>query len=307
MRNYMVAAALLVGVGAAGVVMAQPKALTRSKDKDSKEERKEEKKDEKENQGKPPPHAASDNVRMCEARRNVMTNEERRLETLQAEAAGYAAEIAALTKRLDDLKKQSDDAKRTLAGSEKRVSRAKDIYKRDCSKDESCGIYETQATGLDQRSEQVQRDLDSVRGDIGGSRKNIQGLESKIAPLQKEYADKKCNNLVPGETEQSTIDRCTAIFSEWNRLQADLNRENSRVPELRSKYEALFAELKALEKRAADYGDYLGKNCSSSPQTAKMKNVVGVRERAQTLSTELDSLVADIAKLRGVKITVTAQ
>jgi chromosome segregation ATPase len=168
-------------------------------------------------------------------------------------------------------------------------------------------VYETQASALDSRSDAVQKDLENVRGDIAASRKNISGLESRIAPLQKEYAEKKCNNLVPGETEQSTIDRCTAIFSDWNRLQADLNRENNRVPELRSKYESLFSELKTLEKRANDYGGYLSKNCSSSPENAKMKNVVTVRENAQKLQTELDGLVSDITKLRGVKITITAQ
>ena len=71
----------------------------------------------------------------------------------------------------------------------------------------------------------------------------------QIEPLRREYQSKGCNRLVAGQTAQSTIDRCTAIFSDWNRLQADLNAQNSRLPHLRSRYQQLLAQMVIFTRR----------------------------------------------------------
>lgn len=297
MRLSIIATAMCLTVSAATVALAQPKALFRPVGKpDSRGNDRDKDKDKD-----------KDNSRMCHARRNILSNEEKRYESTQAEVAGLEAEIASLQRRLDEIKRQRDDEKRTLATLEKRYKKANDMYQKECGSSNSCTTFETDASDLSRRSDEVEKDLDVVRSEIRENKTEISRLEKRIAPLQREYSDKQCNNLVPGETDQTVIDRCSAIFSDWNRMQGDLNRSNNRVPALRSRYESLLAELKNLEKRAGTYESYLAKNCSDSKETAKMRGFGARRERAQSVGQELDSLISDITKLRGVKITVSAQ
>lgn len=135
-------------------------------------------------------------------------------------------------------------------------------------------------------------------------------MKARIEPLQREYAEKKCDNLIPGETTQVTIDRCSAIFSDWNRLQADLNRQNSVSVSLRNRFEQLINELKAIEARANTYQTYMVKNCTAAPQTQAQVQVLNdygnTRRNAENLGRELDNLINEVARLRGLRITVTA-
>ena len=251
------------------------------------------------------PAGAPDPARLCAARNNVLATERSRYESYKSDVVGIESELTQLGRRIDDLRRQRDEAKRNLAYSETRFKGMEQQYARDCTASEDCNLYDTQAATLDRQTTDIEAKLERVREEIRINRGAIADLERSIGPLQREYNDKRCNALVPGETEQVVIDRCTGIFSEWNRLQSDLNRQNARVPDLRSRFEQLFAELKTLESRATGYETYLAKNCTSSPQIVKMRGFGDRRVRARTVGDDLDQLVGDIKKLRGVKITVS--
>ena len=234
----------------------------------------------------------------------MLTNEEKRLEGIKADVASAETEMAQLQRRLEELRRQRDEAQRSLPAQDARVRAMRDVYQRDCRANESCEMYEQQASALDTQGDGIEAELTNMRNDIAQSQSGMSGLEQRIMPLQREYSDKRCNNLVPGETEQSIIDRCTAIFSEWNRLQAELNRQNSRVPNLKSRYQQLLTELQNIEARANGYEQYLARNCTSSPETAKMREYPARRQRAQGIGADLDHFIADVTRLRGIKITV---
>ena len=240
----------------------------------------------------------------CVARRSVLTNEEKRLESIKADMAAADTEMAQLQRRLDELKRQRDDAQRSLPMQSSRVKTMGDMYRRDCQANESCEMYEQQAAALDNQGDGIEAELNAMRTEIEQNQNGIGPLEQRIEPLQREYAQRQCNNLVPGETDQASIDRCSAIFSDWNRLQADLNRQNTRIPTLKSRYQQLATELQNIETRANGYEQYLSRNCSASPETAKMREYPERRRRAQGVGAELDHFVADLTRLRGIKITV---
>jgi len=256
---------------------------------------------------RPPPRSAEDEARMCSSRRNVLTTEQSRYESYKSDVVGIESELSQLQRRMDDLRKQRDEARKNLAYAESRYKDMEKEYARECLASEDCNLYDSQAVALDQQTATLEASLDTVRREIATNRDDIARLERGIAPLQREYNDKRCNSLVPGETDQVVIERCMGIFSEWNRMQAELNRQNGRVPDLRSRYESLYSELKGLESRASTYEVYLAKNCTSSPQIVKMRDFGDRRVRARTVGDELDKLVSDITRVRGVKITVQAR
>lgn len=250
-----------------------------------------------------PPPAAN----ICPSRRSIMDQERQRLDSYKAEQSSAEAEYATLQRRLDELNRRKNDLKSLVKAQEARLAMSEQQWKKECTSDENCERYEAVATDLDVRSASVERELDAVRGEIGAQSRAVSELRGRIEPLQREYNEKKCNNLVPGETEQSTIDRCSAIFSDWNRLQADLNRQNNRMVDLRTRYEQLMSELRSLEQRGTSVATYLTQKCTTSQKGQAVKNVETRRERGQTVGQELDKLIEDIKSLRGVTITVTTK
>jgi chromosome segregation ATPase len=242
---------------------------------------------------------------ICPGRRAVIANEQNRLDDQRAALAGVGAEIDALKRRLDELERQRLDLIKTVARSEVRYEDKLATYRGECEQSESCDQYEKMAGDLDTGNSPVQTALAQVKTDIQGSMKEVALLRTRIEPLRKEYDQLRCTNLVPGETAQTTIDRCSSIFSEWNRLQADLNQQNNRLPVMRSRYEQLTAQLRSTEARAKDYEEYLARNCKSSQKLTVVRGYRGVTDRARALERELDQLVQEVTNLRGIRITVS--
>ena len=98
-----------------------------------------------------------------------------------------------------------------------------------------------------------------MRSEISNRSSESAQLRREIDPLRHEYKKLSCNNLVPGSTAQSTIDRCAAIFSQWNRLQARVNQLNNHLAALKSRYQRLISQLQNIESRGKNYETYLSR------------------------------------------------
>jgi chromosome segregation ATPase len=220
MRVLSVVAALTIA-GATAVALAQSsRALIRSsKDRDDR------------------PGFGNSAARHCPQRSQIMSSEERRYEGYQAELAGIEAELGAVQRRLDELKRARDDAKRNVSTSERRYRSVSDSYKRECTENENCDAYDKRADELEQQSKNTQTVLDVIRNEIRTNRDETARLQTRVDAMSREHGEKKCNALVPGETSDAVAQRCLEIFMDWNRAQAELNRGNNRVPDLRSRYE----------------------------------------------------------------------
>ncbi|MEE8409573.1 MAG: hypothetical protein V3T05_08210 [Myxococcota bacterium] len=305
MRRFILATTVISITAFAVAAAAQPRALRRRRGpppKTAPPARGSSAKPAPPARGKPAP----DMGKVCRARRSILTQEEQRGDRFQANLVGIDVEIVQLRRQLDELNRKRRDTKKLVDTYNIRIAKADKAYKKDCAKNTNCDQYDTLADSLDGQSQNVETQLGGVRIDIDRTRRDIDVLRGRIDPLRREYHNLRCNNMVPGETAQSTIDRCSSIFSEWNRLQSDLNRHNRALPILKSRYEQLLAELRTIESRARGYEDYMTRNCQSSSKVVVMHNHSqgSVRKRAESLGRELDKLIEDVTKLRGVRITV---
>ena len=244
------------------------------------------------------------NANICAARRTVMEQEQEKLDNYKANVTAINVEIAELNRRIRELRAQAKDGRRQIIAQDKRVKRIKNVYERECKNAENCAQYEQTATNLERQSRPVENNLANVRQEIQRTRTEIGQLERRIRPLQNEYSAKKCSNQIPGQTSQATIDRCYAIFSEWNQLQASLNRYNSRLPQLKTQYERYLAQLTNIENRSRQIETYLARNCKASPKVKTIRKHRSVRENAKKLGLELDKLIRDVSTLRKAKITI---
>jgi chromosome segregation ATPase len=263
----------------------------------------------------PPPGAmvpvapAANMAMVCSQQRVILAQEQDRLDDARQQLAGIDAELAQLRRRMDDLNRQRPGVQSQVSYYDPRVRKFNDDYRRQCAKDESCTQYDTLATQLDQQGNAVQGQLNNVRTQMDTYRPQIQNLDSQIQPLRTEYMNLQCNNMIPGSTAQQTIDRCMWIFSEWNRLQAQLNSMNGNLPTLKSQYDQLLAQLRSIEARAKDYDVYMSRNCTTSAKYQSVQNYGrgGVRQNAENMGGELDRMIQDVARLKGVQISVTTR
>ena len=253
----------------------------------------------------PPPQAKKPNpVDMCQSRRAVLDSEDQRFQDDLALLAGINAEVTQLKQRIKELEAQRNGINASVNRERARLRDKRRSYERECKSNENCGQYEKLAIDLERQNKPVDDYINRVRDELTRSQRDISDLGRRIEPLRREYASLQCNNLIPGETAQSTIDRCSNIFSDWNRLQSDLNRHNTRLPALRSRYQQLLAQADQIERKAKDYETYLARNCKASPQLTVVRKYRGVKDRAEKLHRELDNLANEVTRLRGIRITV---
>lgn len=250
------------------------------------------------------PSRTSSKTATCSTRRSILENEQEKLDGYRANLTGINVEINQLKKRLRELRSQAKAVKRQSKAQSSRVSRIKKVYERECKKSENCSQYEQTATNLENQSRPVEENIATVRKEIRQTRQDINTLQKRIQPLQTDYTQYRCSNQVPGRTSQATIDRCYSIFSEWNQLQALLNRHNARLPQLKTEYERYMAQLTNIENHAKRIEVYLARNCQQSPKTKTISSHKKVRQNAQQLGSDLDRLIKDINKLKKLKITV---
>jgi len=237
-------------------------------------------------------------VTACLSRAAVLGQEQEKLDNYKAQSAGVTAEINQLQQRLRELRTRKSRTNRAVANQGRKVKNMQGAYNRQCKKHENCDRYEAQASSLERQSKPIEAALNQISADITDIRKTVSALQARIAPLRADYSQNKCGNLVPGQTTQAVINKCTNIFSQWNDLQSSVNYNNRRITSLKSSYRRYSNQLDSLNNRATSVSAYLAKNCLNSPKKAQMDRYQAVRVRAKKLGAELDDMIRQLSKLK---------
>ena len=237
-------------------------------------------------------------VTACLSRAGVLEQEEEKLDNYTSQSVGMTTEIKQLQRRIKELQNRKARLGKVLRKQTRKVRNMRAAYKKQCTKHENCDRYEAQASSLERQSKPIEKALNKIAADITDVRKTIATLQSRIAPLRNDYRQNKCGNLVPGQTTQAVINKCTSIFSQWNDLQSAVNYNNQRMTSLKSSYRRNSNRLDSLNARATNVSAYLTKNCANSPKKAQMDRYQAVRERAKKLGAELDATILEIGKLK---------
>lgn len=247
---------------------------------------------------KPIPLTIPPEVTACMSRAAVLEQEEEKLDNYTSRSVGMTTEINQLQRRIKELQNRKARLGKVLRKQTRKVRNMRAAYKKQCTKHENCDRYESQASSLERQSKPIEKALNQISADITDVRKTISTLQARIAPLRNDYRQNKCGNLVPGQTTQEVINKCTNIFSQWNDLQSAVNYNNRRMSTLKSSYKRYANQLESLNNRASSVSAYLAKNCANSPKKAQMDRYQAVRERAKKLGAELDATILEIGKLK---------
>lgn len=247
--------------------------------------------------------------RFCASRQNIVMQLQQQSDSYRTELTSIDSELAQLQRRISDLNQRRGDVQNQMAQSDQRLQDQKSVVERDCAGrvQRGCASYDGMVDQLERERTPVEAEITRVRTDADACRRDVDRLSRQIQPLQQEFKDKSCDNLVAGSTEQTVIDRCSAIFSEWNRAQADVNQQNMRLSALKNRHEALMNQMRGLEQRASGYEQYMAQNCAGSRREVIVRGYGDVRRRAETTGQQLDQLVDTVNRLKGARISIGIQ
>ncbi len=205
----------------------------------------------------------------------------RRLQMLEAERAKVQAARQAAANRI-----KVDEAQR----------------ERMCKPLERCGRLDQRVTDLQNRVNPLYAQLRAIRDEIRRETQQIAGLNNDVSRIQNQYGQLKCEDLEPGKTAQATIDRCHALFSEWNAAVARINQLEGSIRALRGRYQGAINQLQALNREIARLRKEMSRECSGSQQYAALEAMDRERSEYEGMQTELDDADKRVNQLKLLKI-----
>lgn len=249
-----------------------------------------------------PSDAAAKKIKACMERRDILEQARDRREFESNNLRGVVAEIAELERRLVYLKKEKRRAERRKTNQDVRVKRLEAAYEKECKGGDSCERTEKRVQTLERTAQPLEAELNDLGRGIRESRVRIGQLRGDIRVLRDDYRRLRCDALVPGQTTQSTIDRCSDIFSDWNRTQQELDRYGRNLTSMRSRYRNIKGRLDSLNQSLSSAEAYLAKNCSRSSARETIRVRKTTIQRAEALFDELEAMSRDLDDARSITI-----
>jgi chromosome segregation ATPase len=157
------------------------------------------------------------------------------------------------------------------------------------------------------RLEVFLNEMEKIDRRISAMSSRIADSERLIARLQDEYYRIKCNTLVPGQTTQSTINRCAAILSEWNKLQTEINTMRTELTGLSASYAAMQKQVNVQQKMIAKYTEYLAIHCKKSIKLQAARKMEARHVKFRNTAGSISDAINRLTKLRAIRIDATTK
>lgn len=252
--------------------------------------------------GPKPGDAAAKKIQACMERRDILEQARDRLEFESNSLRGVDAEITELERRLAYLKNEKRRAEARTRNQEARVKRLSTAYDKECKGGDSCDRTEKRVATLERAAQPLEAELNDLSRGIRESRVRIGQLRGDIRILRDDYRRLRCDALVPGQTTQATIDRCSELFSDWNRTQQELDRYSRNLTSMRTRYRNIKGRLDSLTASLNSAEAYLAQNCKQSSARETIRTRKTALQRAEALFKELEAMSKDLDEARSITI-----
>ena len=296
------AAALTTGLVGAELSFAQTASVSTKKGKNRSKDKPLVKMPGRWQTGPKPSDAAAKQMRACMERRDILEQARDRLDYESNSLRGVKSEITELERRLAYLKKEKRRAERRVGNQEARVKRLSTVYDKECKGGDSCERTEKRVRTLERAAQPLEAELNDLGRGIRESRVRIGQLRGDIRVLRDDYKRLRCGALVPGQTTQTTIDRCSEIFSDWNRTQQELDRYSRNLSSMRTRYGNIKSRLDSLTGSLNSAEAYLARNCKKSPARQTIRSRKTTLQQAEALFRELEAMSRDLDDARSITI-----
>jgi chromosome segregation ATPase len=254
-----------------------------------------------------PSLAAAQGLRMgrhqqCDQQKAEIANMKTQVDSLDAEAIKVADRVMKIRRRLQEFEQKRADMARERKGLTERIKAGEAEMARRCRGMEACARLDQRVDDLQNRLNPIHQQLRAVRDEIRREIQQISTLNQDVNRISNQYQQLNCENLVPGQTAQSTVDRCHALFSEWNAAATRINQLEASLRNLRGRYQGLMAQTQNINREIAQLRNEMRKDCSDSQRYAVLEQLDRDRGEYDGLKSELDTADSNVGKLRLLKI-----
>ncbi|MBW1810240.1 MAG: hypothetical protein JRJ19_00585 [Deltaproteobacteria bacterium] len=185
---------------------------------------------------------------------------------------------------------------------DKRIKIDKAMTKRMCSGLRQCDSLDRKIENLKDKIAPFSDRLRRIRKEIGERTAEVVRLNRKVDRIEASYTQLNCDNLIPGKAAQSTIDRCTDLFSQWNQLQKDISRIKGSVAALGHRYKKVMKRLRRHSAELARLSQKMHKNCRHSARFADLEEMEREQHDYRAIKDELAEMETKVRKIKKLKI-----
>lgn len=229
--------------------------------------------------------------------------------SMKNQAVGMDGEIGAIDQKIEKIRRrlQEFEGRRAAKQREKaellqNIARREAELNRTCSGLRECERMEREIDRLRQRHEAVASTLRAIQTEIRDRSIEVNRLNGEVDRIENSYRQLNCDNLVPGQTDQATIDRCSALFSDWNRMQTDINRLSDSLRDLRNRYNQVAGQLAGITGEIARLLARMRGPCGHSPRLAELETMERDGNAFGSIRTDLDDMDRKVQRFRGLKV-----
>jgi chromosome segregation ATPase len=238
----------------------------------------------------------------CQQKKNDIAEMEQQAQQMDADIANLDLKIRDLERQKQQLLRDKFDKAREKAKLQKRIHIDRRMMNRMCAGLRQCGNLEQRIDALKSRIAPLAERLRRIRREIGERNADSLRLNREVNKIETNYRQLNCDNLVAGQTQQATIDRCNDLFSRWNQMQKDINGLRASAAALRGRYRRVMQKMRIHGAELNRLIAKMRRRCGHSTRLAELENL----EREQTtfgnLKTELDQIDSSIRKIPRLKI-----
>jgi len=238
----------------------------------------------------------------CENRKAEIQTMRDQVKQIDNEIANVNDQIRDLQQQMADMKSRQRSKHGERAALERKIRAEEASYKRMCSALSQCEAYERKIDRLKARMAPMGERLRKIREEIRQRSEELGRHNAAVDRIENSYAQLACDNLVPGQTADSTIDRCTNLFKEWNDLQAAINGLKKSVATLQGRYQHVIRKMRAFSTDLHRLTKQMRDACSHSARMADLEALEKEQEDYRHMKDELNDISSRVKKFRKLKI-----
>jgi chromosome segregation ATPase len=238
----------------------------------------------------------------CENRKAEIQTMKDQIKQIDNEIANVNDQIRDLMQQMAELKRKRLSKQGHKTALSRKIKAEEASYNRMCSALSQCEAYERKIDRLKARMAPMSDRLRKIRDEIHQRSADVDRNNAAIDRIESSYAQLGCDNLVPGQTADSTIDRCTNLFKEWNDLLTDINSLKRSVTALQGRYQRVIRKLRAFSVDLARLTKQMRNTCSHSARMADLEELEKEHDGYRSMKDEINGVSSRVRKFRRLKI-----
>jgi chromosome segregation ATPase len=238
----------------------------------------------------------------CEAKKTELDGLRTQINEMDAQITAKGDKIEKVRKRLQMLEAERAKVLGDRQAATNRLKVEEAMREKMCKPLDHCGQMDARVAELQKRVSPLYEQLRTIRDEIRRELGQVGQLNTDISRIQNQYEQLKCEDLVPGQTAQATIDQCHNLFSEWNAAATRINQMETNVRALRTRYQDVIKRVQALNREIARLRGDMSRDCSDSQQFATLEAIDKERGEYENMGSELDDADKRVKQMKLLKL-----